>query len=262
MSWAVLHTEDVLSEFTVAENSAIRNLLGGSGSGSASGSGSGPPFWNLDLVTVRVIDEVRGYIIAGSYAIDLIYDNTIPLGLFEDAIAIARWRILISTPLLKQLQTEDRRLAYETALKKLQLIADRKFVPESPTIDITNRDGNWNSENKLIMRTHPVPTPESQFPPTANEWANQGIQQTPIYVAGALYVSTIVSLRDDPNSLEAYPSTRFVTGTGLLIVINLSASTWQLVTGPADIGNPDGEVQPLDYNVGTNNRHWSKVGGL
>ncbi len=30
MSWAVLNTEDVLSEFTVAENSAIRNLLGGS----------------------------------------------------------------------------------------------------------------------------------------------------------------------------------------------------------------------------------------
>ncbi len=256
MSWAVFNTEDVLSEFTTQEAASIRNLQGGSG------SGSGPPFLNIDFIVVNVIDEVRGYIFAGGYAVDPILDNTLPMGLFEDAIAIARWRVLIALPKFLQLQTEERRLAYEAALKKLLLIAEQKFVPESPTIDTTNRGGNWNSENKLIMRTHPIPPPESQFPPTANEWANQGIQQTPIYVAGALYVSTIVALRDNPNSLEAYPSIRFVTGTGLLIVIDLSASTWQLVTGPADTGNPDGEVQPLDYNIGTNNRHWSKVGGL
>ncbi len=255
MSWAVLTTEDVLIEFTVQEASSLRNLQG-------SGSGSGAPFYNIDAIVVNVIDEVRSYITAGGYSVDPIFDNTIPTGLFNDAIAIARWRVLIAVPMLKQLQTEERRLAYEAALKKLLLIAEQKFVPESPTVDTINRGGNWNSENKLIMRTHPIPPPESQFPPTANEWANQGIQQTPIYVAGALYVSTIVALRDNPNSLEAYPSTRFVTTTGLLIVIDLSASTWQLVTGPADTGNPDGEVQPLDYNVGTNNRHWSKVGGL
>ncbi len=255
MSWAVLTTEDVLSEFTLQEAAALRTLQG-------SGSGSGLPFANIDIIVVHAVDEIRGYISAGGYTLDPILDTTIPLGLFEDAIALARWRILIAVPMLKQLQTEERRLAYEAALKKLQLIADQKFVPESPTIDTTSRGGNWNSENKLIMRTHPVPPPESQFPPMANEWANAGILQQPIYVAGALYVSTIVALRSDPNSLEAYPSIRFVTGTGLLIVIDLSASTWQLVTGPADTGNPDGEVQPLDYNVGTNNRHWSKVGGL
>ncbi len=173
MSWAVLNTEDVLSEFTVAENSAIRNLLGGSGSGSASGSGSGPPFWNLDLVTVRVIDEVRGYITAGGYAVDPILDNTIPLGLFEDAIAIARWRILVSVPLLKQLQTEERKQAFEDALKKLTLIAEQKFFPEPPIPDpLIPRGGNWNAENKLIMRTHPIPPPGSQFTPQINTYAN------------------------------------------------------------------------------------------
>ncbi len=177
MSWEVLHTEDVLSEFTVAENSAIRNLLGGSGSGSASGSGSGPPFWNLDLVTVRVIDEVRGYIISGGYEVDPILDNTIPLGLFEDAIAIARWRILISTPLLKQLQTEERQRAFEDALKKLALIAQQKFSVEPPTPDTFPRTGMWNSENKLIMRTHPIPTPATQWTPQINTYANPDAPQ-------------------------------------------------------------------------------------
>ncbi len=172
MSWEVLTTEDVLSEFTVAENSAIRNLLGGSGSGSASGSGSGPPFWNLDLVTVRVIDEVRGYIAAGGYDLDETSDpRTIPLGLFEDAIAIARWRILISTPLLKQLQTEDRKKSFEDAERKLLLISEQKFVPEPPAAD-TAPTGNWNSENKLIMRTHPIPTPATQWTPQINTYAN------------------------------------------------------------------------------------------
>ncbi len=172
-NWVALTTDDVLSEFTVPENSSIRNLLGGSGSGNASGSGSGPPFWNLDLVTVRVIDEVRGYISAGGYALDETSDpRTIPLELFEDAIAIARWRILVSVPMLKQLQTEERRLAFEAAIKKLTLIAEQKFFVVPPVPDTTPRAGNWNSENKIIMRAHPIPRPGSQFTPQINTYAN------------------------------------------------------------------------------------------
>ncbi len=165
MSWAVLNTEDVLSEFTIQEAAALRTLQG-------SGSGSGLPFENIDEIVARVIDEVRGYIIAGGYAVDPIYDNTLPLGLFEDAIAIARWRVLIATPLLKQLQTEDRKKAYDDALRKLALIAEQKFLPEPIPDDTTNRGGNWNSENKLIMRTHPVPRPATQFTPQIDTYAN------------------------------------------------------------------------------------------
>ncbi len=173
MSWVVLTTDDVLSEFTVPENSSIRNLLGGSGSGSSPGSGSGPPFWNLDLVTVRVIDEVRGYIAAGGYALDETSDpRTIPMELFEDAIAIARWRILVSVPMLKQLQTEERRLAFDAAIKKLTLIAEQKFFVIPPIPDTTARGGNWNSENKIIMRAHPIPRPATQFTPQINTYAN------------------------------------------------------------------------------------------
>ncbi len=165
MSWEVLTTEDVLVEFTVAEASSLRNLQG-------SGSGSGAPFYNIDAIVVNVIDEVRGYITAGGYIVDPIFDNTIPTGLFNDAIAIARWRVLIAVPMLKQLQTEERKLAYEAAIKKLLLIAEGKFFVEPPVPGIIPREGNWNAENKLIMRTHPVPPPGSQFTPQIDTYAN------------------------------------------------------------------------------------------
>lgn len=164
MSWEQLTTEDVLSEFTIAEASALRQLQG-------SGSGSGLPFLNIDEITARVIDEVRGYIEAGGYELDTI-SNTIPISLFEDGIAIARWRYLISTPSLKQLQTEDRRLSFEAAIAKLNLIAKGQFAVEPPTPATIPRTGMWNAENKLIMRTHPIPRPGTQFTPQDNTYAN------------------------------------------------------------------------------------------
>jgi hypothetical protein len=161
MAWVILTTDDVLSEFTPNEAATLRNLQG---------SGSGPGYANIDVITARTIDEVRGYIMAGDYAIDDANDDTLPKGLFADAIAIARWRVLISAPQLRQLQTEERRKAYEDALKKLGLVADQKFnvePPEPPTSDLTA--GCWNSENKMLMRTHPVPRPGAQG---ADDYAN------------------------------------------------------------------------------------------
>jgi len=165
MAWEILTTEDVLSEFTLAEAAAIRTLQG-------SGSGSGLPFANIDLIVAHSIDEVRGFITAGGYTVDPIVDNSIPVGLFADAIAIARWRLLIATPSFRQLQTEERRLAFEEAIKKMLLIAAQKFSVEPPVPDLNPRTGNWNSENKLIMRTHPVPTPGTQFTPQIDTYAN------------------------------------------------------------------------------------------
>jgi hypothetical protein len=165
MSWEVLTTEDVLSEFTIAEASAIRSVMG-------SGSGSGLPFANIDVIVGDVIDEVRGYIIAGGYEVDPVLDNTLPIGLFVDAIAIARWRLLIATPSFKQLQTEEREKAYEAAIKKLLLIAAQEFAVEPPIEPVNPRTGMWNSENKILMRTHPVPRPGTQFTPQINTYAN------------------------------------------------------------------------------------------
>jgi len=167
MSWEVLTSEDVLSEFTVAEASSIRSLQG-------SGSGSGLPFGNIDVIVATAIDEVRGYIIAGGYPLPASPDNALPAGLFADAIAIARWRLLIATPSFKQLQTDERKEAFELALKKLALISQQQFAIEPPTPDVNPRSGNWNAENKLIMRTHPIPTPATQFTPQTDAYANPG----------------------------------------------------------------------------------------
>ena len=105
MPWITLTSDDVLSEFTPNEAASIRNMQG-------SGSGSGPPFTNIDIITARTIDEVRGFILAGDYAIDETADDTLPKGLFADAIAIARWRTLIAAPQLRQfrLKSERKRL--------------------------------------------------------------------------------------------------------------------------------------------------------
>jgi hypothetical protein len=165
MAWEILTTEDVLSEFTLAEAAALRTLQG-------SGSGSGLPFANIDLIVAHAIDEVRGFIAAGGYTVDPILDNSIPVGLFEDGIALARWRVLIAVPALKQLQTQERKEAFDEALKKLMLIAAQQFSVESPTPDANPKTGNWNSENKLIMRTHPIPRPATQFTPQINTYAN------------------------------------------------------------------------------------------
>ena len=162
MTWAVLTTEDVLGEFTLQEAYALRALQG-------SGSGSGMPLANMDLIVIGVVDEVRGYISAGGYALDDTSDpRTIPLSLFEDAKAIARWRILIAVPSFPQLQTEPRRQAFEDALKKLALVAQQKFVIDPPVDPTLPTAGLWNSENKIIMRSHPIPRPGAQFMPQTN----------------------------------------------------------------------------------------------
>ena len=166
MTWEVLTTEDVLNQFTVAEASAIRSTMG-------SGSGSGLPFVNIDDKVVRVVDEVRGYIAAGGYELDDTSDpRTIPLSLFEDAISIVRWRLLITLPAFLQLQSEGRKLAYEEALKKLLLIAQQKFALDPPTPSPLPTAGLWNSENKILMRSHPIPRPGAQFTPQTNTYAN------------------------------------------------------------------------------------------
>ena len=185
MSWEILTTEDVLANFTVAEASSIRSVMG-------SGSGSGLPFGNIDEIVGTAIDEVRGYIIAGGYALPATPDNVIPVGLFDDAIAIIRWRLLIAIPNFLQLQTEPRRQAFEEALKKLFLISQQKFAIEVDVVPTSPRTGQWNSENKLIMAAHPIPRPGTQFQPQINTYANPNapFDDTNTLDSGALVVGT------------------------------------------------------------------------
>ena len=65
--------------------------------------------------------------------------------------------------------SEDQRKSRDLDAEDLAELSRRKIRVEPPdNIDSSatpqNR-GNWDSEPKLIMRTHPVPPPTTQFPP-------------------------------------------------------------------------------------------------
>jgi hypothetical protein len=158
MSWATALSEsDVLAEFTAQEAALITKLQGGTD--------------NLAILVSRAIAEVRDAIRAGGYDLDA--DGTLPLGLHSDCIAIARWRFLLSLPdAAKPFQTEGRKAAFEEAQKKLGKISNQEWAVEPPSPSTLGRFGNWNSDNKLLMRTDPVPRPGTQFSPASGQYAN------------------------------------------------------------------------------------------
>ncbi len=156
--WQVLAASEVLSELTTSERLGLQKLLGT----------AEPP---ASAIVERVIAEVRDYIRSGGYAIDESADNTLPLGLHSDAIAIARWRYLISIPAAKTLQTDARKEAVEHALEKLAKVAAQEFAVEPPGGIVGNRYGSWNSENKILGRMHPVTPPQRQKPTQEGDYA-------------------------------------------------------------------------------------------
>ena len=114
--WAAPTASDVLSEFTEREKTTINSLKGTD---------------DLAAILARVVLEIRGSIAAGGYALD-VATTKIPESLFNEAIAISRWRFLISVPQFKQFQTEERKDAKDDALAKLKLVASKLFAPEPP----------------------------------------------------------------------------------------------------------------------------------
>lgn len=88
----------------------------------------------------------------------------------------------------------------------------------------------------------------------------------PVSVRNIMFNSDIDTLRGGSGSLEELSTLSPVIPTETLLIITRSetdaASFWQLVSGDADDGDPDGQVRPLDYDNVTNNRHWAKKGGL
>jgi hypothetical protein len=159
MAWITPTSDDVLSEFTPTEQETINSLVADD---------------TMGTIVSRSVMEVRDFIRSGDYGLDA--DPTkIPGGLVNDLISIARWRFLISVPQFKQLQTDERKALYTDALAKLNLIAAQKFGPEPPSgpnIPLPPGSAMWNSENKLLMRTHPVPQPGTQTQGASTDYAN------------------------------------------------------------------------------------------
>jgi hypothetical protein len=171
MSWQAITTDDVKAQFTSDEIAAIA-VQQGTGSG---------PISNIDGVLKAVVAEVRDYIRSGGFALDD-DEATIPIGLFNDAIAICRWRLLISLPKTPTLETDVRERAFNETMAKLMRISNQDFAVEPPVPDTIARAGTWNSENKIIMRTHPVVRPfwPAGVTPYANPDAPQDIPPDPL----------------------------------------------------------------------------------
>jgi hypothetical protein len=118
-----------------------------------------------DPVTEEIenaVAKVRRYV-ASANAVDA--DATkVPKSLKGVAIRIALYALMERVRLSL---TEDQRSTRAADLKDLDRIANRKGLVEAPdtaetTPSVPQNFGNWNSERKVLPRSHPHPLPGQQ----------------------------------------------------------------------------------------------------
>ncbi len=117
--WNTISTNDVLNEFTPAEQAALQGIQGAA--------------TELAAVLARVVAKMRSQIKAGGNPLDMT-GATIPDGLQEEAVALARWRWLNSFPALAAFKTRERKDASDAAQKTMLLISSNQ--PERPRVEL------------------------------------------------------------------------------------------------------------------------------
>lgn len=117
--------------------------------------------------TVQEITETfRAAIAARGF--ELGADGTIPSGLAHHVQAMALWHFLTQgVPANDKVQTDARKQADDEARKVIDAIYAGQVAIEAVNASAIGRAGCWNSENKLVMRAHPVPPPATQFQTSA-----------------------------------------------------------------------------------------------
>jgi len=80
-----------------------------------------------------------------------------------------------------------------------------------------------------------------------------------------MYRPDIPSLRGPgQNALNTVPTTFLLIGSRIDIILSIQGSrrglSYELLAGPADPADLEGQVAPLDYDSVTNNKHWSLIG--
>jgi hypothetical protein len=154
MPWNEITSDDVREEgLTPQEVATLKNIDGANDA--------------LTNILARAIKRVRGAIRAGGYPLSDTATE-VPDQVNDVVIDISVWRWLKKYPQMKALQTKERQDAYSKAVDRLEKIANQKESIEPPDAD-TNTSaqplpGQWNSENKILGRAHPAPTPATQFP--------------------------------------------------------------------------------------------------
>lgn len=152
-AWSAPSADALAAQLTSSEILLLNTVQGSDETGAA--------------ILALVVAEVRDAIGSGGYPLNG-DDGTLPIGLHNDAIAVARWRWLIALPKLTALQTKERSEANDRAEKKFARIAEGKRRPEPPPpaegapASVSIPAGTWNSQNKILGRTEPVPRPGIQ----------------------------------------------------------------------------------------------------
>lgn len=125
----------------------------------------------VDDFIASVTAEVRNAVRAGN---KLDIDETkIPHSLKRLAVRMVLYGLMerLHLPL-----NDDQKKEADRDEKRLQQLYSRKEqVEAADNPDATEgavNPGNWNSEAKIIMRTHPVALPALQYPPTSSDYAN------------------------------------------------------------------------------------------
>jgi len=154
--WRPITIDDV--RLPDAEKAMLRNIQGGQDFGATA--------------LLNVVREFDAAGKAGGY--ETPGDDTVADLCRMHVINRTRWLWLCEFPSLKAFQTEGRKKLNDDALTFLNNVADRK-----QNIDLPNSatpvpsSANWNSENRLILRTHPIPPASQQMPPaTPAPYAN------------------------------------------------------------------------------------------
>lgn len=134
-------------------------------------AGEDPVTDPIEEAVANVVAEVRNAVRAGN-RVDT--DETkIPRSLKRLAMQIIIYALMEYIGLAL---TDDQKKEADRAQAQLRKLFERKVQVEPADDPDTAggpvNPGMWNSENKIIGRTHPVPAPGRQFPPLPGHYAN------------------------------------------------------------------------------------------
>lgn len=111
-------------------------------------------------ITTAVVAEFRDAIAAVGGTVGSA--GTVPDLVRIHAINRIRWLWLCEFPQLKSHQTEERKALAEAAQTMLNQILSREISVPDASAGENSPAGSWNSENKILGRTSPVPRPGAQ----------------------------------------------------------------------------------------------------
>ena len=166
MSWQPFTADDVLALFNDSEQQAYD---------AAKGDGADD---DLSKAVQFVMDELVA--VCKGRTTDIGPAGTVPSGFKRVAIGAAVYSFLNSLPSGKSLLNEERIAANKRYEALIDGIRSGKIFIEPTDESARPPSVAWNSENKIIQRTHPVPPPSQQLPPVqpSPPYANPNINDS------------------------------------------------------------------------------------